>query len=294
MYDKSSILKPESKIVETNMRYSISQNHYICETTFKSLTHLMNYISNTPLNVNNQNNQYDLASSRKASIRDSFYLTQNYEEALELLSGGYDYGVEQLKAKLECMSSMDNNFDRKIIQDVVGFQPIVSNYLMGIPQNMFNQKLVMKKQKVITINKCIDYMAIVPADKILEYSARTLRIIQELERKGYAINLNILDGYSCENGKEIIKVRIKNSNERLNLAKLAFPLLHPSMLRRIMFRYVEVSDTTPMRTSRSGGGSIGGCVNDDIYKQILKNEGEIFIERNLSEERMNSTIKLEL
>lgn len=38
----------------------------------------------------------------------------------------------------------------------------------------------------------------------------------------------------------MIKVRIKSANEKLNISKLAFPLTHPSMLRRLFLRWIEV------------------------------------------------------
>lgn len=287
MFDKNSILKPESRVVE--MKDWRGNTRYICETTFSSINHLMNYIENTPLNKNNRWSELS-SSGRDYS---GWYMTENFEEALDLLKNGYDAGTEELRIKLQCETNQDTQFIKKMCMDVVGFQPCVPNYLMGIPQNMFNQKLVAKKQKIITINKCVDYSGRVSSKEILEYSVRTLRIIQELERQGFAVNLNIIDGYSSMDEKEIIKVRIKNSNERLNLAKLAFPLLHPSMLRRIMFRYVEVSDTTPYRTSSSGSSSIGGCVGDYIYETILKEEKEIFLKRDLSENDIKETIKLQ-
>lgn len=287
MFDKNSILKPESKVIEHKTWRG--ETKYVCETTFTSINHLMRYIENTPLNENNR--WGELSSSRRDYS--GWYMTSNFEEALELLKNGYEAGTEELRVKLQCETNQDMQFVRKMCMDVVGFQPCVPNYLMGIPQNMFNQKLVAKKQKIITLNKCVDYAGRVSAKEILEYSVRTLRIIQELEKQGFAVNLNIVDGYSSGSENEIIKVRIKNSNERLNLAKLAFPLLHPSMLRRIMFRYVEVSDTTPYRTQSKGAGSIGSCVGDYIYETVLKEEHEVFLKRDLSERDMQDTIKLQ-
>lgn len=282
MFDKNAILKPESRMLEVNHRY-------VCETTFKSINHLMSYVENTPLN---ENCRWSELSSTSGGY--SWTMTRNFEEALELLKNGYDAGTEELRVKLQCESAHETQFVRKMCMDLVGFQPCVPAYLMGVPQNMFNQKLVAKKQKIITLNKCIDYSGMVSAEQILEYSVRTLRIIQELEKQGFAVNLNIIDGYRSYEGKEeVIKVRIKNSNERLNLAKLSFPLLHPSMLRRIMFRYVEVSDVTPLRTKRTGSGVIGGCVSDSVYQSILKEEHEIFLRRDLSEREMQETIKLQ-
>ena len=39
-----------------------------------------------------------------------------------------------------------------------------------------------------------------------------------------------------------MKVRIKNSSERLNLSKVSFPLVHPSFLRRICFKWIETNE----------------------------------------------------
>ena len=47
-------------------------------------------------------------------------------------------------------------------------------------------------------------------------------------------------GYGKEARQFIIKVRIKSANEKMNISKLAFPLVHPSMLRRLFFRFIEV------------------------------------------------------
>ena len=47
-------------------------------------------------------------------------------------------------------------------------------------------------------------------------------------------------GLSQTNEKYFIKIRLKSANEKLNISKLSFPLVHPSMLRRLFLRFVEV------------------------------------------------------
>lgn len=36
-----------------------------------------------------------------------------------------------------------------------------------------------------------------------------------------------------------VKVCVKAANQRVNISKMAFMLVHPSMLRRLMFRWIE-------------------------------------------------------
>ena len=109
---------------------------------------------------------------------------------------------------------------------------------------MMNKKMVPVKQKVITLNKSLDYNGGTSSDKIIEESIKAMQIIKKLEAQGFRCNLNIVLGTSAGWGADarqfIIKVRVKSANEKLNVSKLAFPLVHPSMLRRLFFRFVEV------------------------------------------------------
>ena len=248
-----------------------------CHTEFKSLTQLEDYIENTPLNELFR--WASLPSSQENF--NNWSGTKNFEEAIEILKNGYQVGIEKLMGNIKCETKQVNDMAGKIMYDIAGFQCSVPRYLQGIPTSMINKKIVPIKKKVITLNKCIDYTGGVSAKQILEYSTRTLQIIRKLEAQGYAVNLNIVDGYKCNGGYyEIIKIRVKSCNERINISKLAFPLLHPSMLRRLMFRYVEVSDTTQLRTSYD---SIGACVDDSQYRNLFDKQGEIFLNREVSQ-----------
>ena len=99
-----------------------------------------------------------------------------------------------------------------------------------------------QKQKVVTLNKSIDYNASVSTDQIIEESIKAMQIVKKLETQGYRCNLNIVLGATAgyPSKQFVIKVRIKSANEKLNVSKLAFPLVHPSMLRRLFFRFIEV------------------------------------------------------
>ena len=125
------------------------------------------------------------------------------------------------------------------------------------------------KSKVITLVKSIGYSFQVSADTIIDESVKALKIVKKLEAQGYKINLDIAVGSTTRDKKFIVRARIKKANERLNVSKLAFPLVHPSMLRRLYFRWVEVYP----EVTRSFVHGYGKPIHADELKSVVgKNE----------------------
>jgi len=118
------------------------------------------------------------------------------------------------------------------------------------------------------LNKSIDYNGGTSSDTIMNESIKAMMIIKKLEAQGYRCNLNIVLGTSKGACKFYVKVRIKSANEKLNVSKLAFPLVHPSMLRRLFFRFVEVY---PKITPNFVGG-YGMPATSSEMRKIFKGE----------------------
>lgn len=216
----------ETKTI-SNMKY------YICN--FNSINDLYSYISETPLN-----NTFRFEQLFSVSGSEKFTKTKSFDEAKLLLRSGWEDGSKELSEKLKAETTYENIASkRKTLYDVQGFQCSVPRYLNGIPTNMMRTKVIPNKQKVVNIVKNIGYNVKFKADEIMEQSVKVLRIVNKLESQGYRVNLDIVLGAEEQIGV-IAKVRIKNANERLNVSKLAFPLVHSSMLRRIMLRFIEV------------------------------------------------------
>lgn len=206
---------------------------------FGSLNEFEAYITNTPLNET-------FRWQKLASVSEGYKFTQthNYEEATKMLKDGWNKMANELTEKLKVhQNQVENAYVQKAFYDIVGFQASVPRYLQGIPTNMVNKKLVPIKQKVITINKDISYNAGITTQQIVEASTQTLHLIKKIEAQGIRVNLNLIWGCRAGSTKELVKIRLKSANERLNISKLAFPLVHPSMLRRLCFRYLEVVPT---------------------------------------------------
>ena len=206
---------------------------------FTSVNEFENYITTSPLN---EVFRWETLSSVKGT--QSFTQTKSYEEATSLFKNGWDSMAQNITHQLNVKKcqTLDTHV-QKVMFDVVGFQASVPRYLQGIPTNMVNKKLVPIKQKVITLNKDISYNAMTSTQDIIDASIQTLQLIKKIEAQGIRVNLNLIFGSEAGKNTEVVKIRLKSANERLNISKLAFPLVHPSMLRRLIFRYIEVAPT---------------------------------------------------
>lgn len=213
----------------------------------------------------------------QSSIKQSFDFTQTYkyEDAIDLLKNGWNQMAEKINSRMILLDSKIGITKKtKTNYDVVGFQASVPRYLQGIPTNMVNKKQIIQKQKVITINKSISYPSSFKTEQIMEHSIKALQIVKAIEESGIRVNLNIIFSATTRTQDLTLKIRIKSANERLNISKMAFPLVHPSMLRRLVLRYVE---TAGLDSSWVYG--YGTPKNDIQLKRELENEKEYYISR---------------
>ena len=203
---------------------------------YDSLQEFYDYLCKTPFN-----DVFRWANHSSVTGSPEFTKTQTFDEAVELFKNGWSDMAQKLVQKLKIAESkMEPAMKQRNTLGVCGYQAIVPLYLQGVPNNMMNKKMVPIKQKVITINKSIDYKGSVSADTIIDESIKAMQIIKKLESQGYRCNLNIVLGGGEKDFSFYLKIRIKSANEKLNISKLAFPLAHPSMLRRLYFRFAEV------------------------------------------------------
>lgn len=198
-----------------------------------------------------------------------FTKTKDFDEAVQLFKNGWSEMANKLVQKLKVIESKtEPTMKPRTCLGVQGYQAVVPLYLMGVPNNMVTKKIVPMKQKVITLNKSIDYSAGVSADDIIDESIKAMQIVKKLEAQGYRCNLNIVLGASAGSKQFIIKARIKSANEKLNISKMAFPLVHPSMLRRLFFRFIEAY---PNITNSFIGG-YGSPATSTEMRKIFKGE----------------------
>lgn len=170
----------------------------------------------------------------------SWYGTPSYDTSVELLKKGDQDSFDQIK-EAQGRYQVVTNFDTKssTVRDVVGSNPCVPAYILGVPKNMYRHVPISNPTPSVTLvydrGMACKYDSGVLADDgvfIAEY-------IKQLEIHGIATRLYI--GVSCYNSGSyyITMTRFKNYDERMLLYPLAYPLVNPSFLRRTTFRLYE-------------------------------------------------------
>ena len=233
---------------------------------YDSLKEFYDYLCKTPFND-------AFRWAKHSSVEGSYHFTKtkDFEEAVELFKNGWSDMAAKLVQKLKVIENKTEPMMKsKNTLGVAGYQAIVPLYLQGVPNNMVTKKMTPVKQKVITLNKSIDYNGGVSAEQIIEESIKAMQIVKKLEAQGYRCNLNIVLGTTAgyPSKQFVVKVRIKSANEKMNVSKLAFPLVHPSMLRRLFFRFIEVYQNV----TKSFVSGYGSPATSNEMREIFKGE----------------------
>lgn len=236
-----------------------------------------NSISEFVQTINSRSQNPNIITNASETGTYRFTGTNDYKEAEKLLLHGWTEESEKLNKMLKLKAIKEKSV--KNTYDVAGFQCSVPRYLQGIPTNMINQKVVTKKQKVITISKNISYSSKISKQMIEEESVKVLQLVNNLEKQGYRVIINAIL-ISISRKDDIIlcnKVRIKNESERLNLSKVSFPMVHPSYLRRILFKWIETFEYTTKPFDESYGLPTP-CIAFNNIIGNNKNNNEYFAE----------------
>lgn len=226
---------------------------------------------------------YSYRQGKPASIDDnfSFSKTKSYEEAEDLLIHGYKEGYNNLEAIIiKNKPKTGKSIRPRAFNDVVGFAPHVPNMLAGVPQSMINVKRQTVKAKVLTLMLNLSIDCSISAESILRTNAATMSAVTSLERARYRINL-----YICivtTDGRDFAGfiLKIKDAGQYMDKLKMAYPLVHPSFLRRHFFRFAESADLG--KVTKKFAWNYGKVVTDKKQIKSLLDERHIKIDKYIS------------
>lgn len=230
---------------------------------FENISELYNWLKVTQRRPKADNSSEDLD-------REYWSGSKSLEDAYNLLLGGdMDLYNEFIKAK---DLKMEKQFAclvprKKTKYDIVGGNVDVPSYLVGIPNCMVNREKTLVKSKVLNIMLNITVSAGVDSDDIKKLGTKYLQVIELLEKVGYRCNLYV--GICAHNLSDYLTclVRIKTDREPLNIKKCVFPMVHPSMFRRVMFNWLEKCEIQSGREITNNG--YGSPVQD---QNVIKNQ----------------------
>lgn len=213
----------------------------IIKEHFKSIYQLLNTLDKRP----NNSAMEDSDSSRSGDY--DFTGSHSYEEAVQLFREGYTEILPKVMSKMKKMEkdlSSEFQFTKKIRpqNSIEGVVPNVPNAILGLPQSMIDMKRFPQKQKTLDIIYEMGANCGTDKELFINAGAVLLTVIKILETRRIAVKLTL--GFMAGKGHEqgnFPTVDLKDYGQRLDLQKLCFPLAHPSMFRRIGFKWLETN-----------------------------------------------------
>lgn len=177
--------------------------------------------------------------------RDDFTGTHTFEEATGLLlEGDRENADKVLRAVMAIKRQVGKETKRQRVGTaVVGFAPNVPNYLAGVPRAMITATPSKRKDKIINLVYDTTAPCIVEKEVLQKAVINAAGAIVALEAGGARVNVYATFSVVSGQHKSGVFVKVKNASQPLDVLKMIYPLGHPSMMRRHMFRWLEV---TPM------------------------------------------------
>ena len=238
-------------------------NNIVYISTFSSLDLFLNYICNTDVNP--------IFKTRLSSVNGSYDFTgtNSFEEAWNLCRFTMNEGFQKFDALFNKLKyEVDYIYKKVSCNSVVGYAPNVPRYILGLPKNMCSYQNE-KSQRVINVYMNLAYSCNTSHNQIINRGVLVLRLIDYLEKNNYKVNFCTFD--LSKEGDEwlYIGVTLKSVYENLNIKKMYFPLVHPSFLRRLSFRAVELSSVNNPDWSYGYGHPIESYETIQFLEQYL-------------------------
>lgn len=203
---------------------------------FDSLGEFGGWIANTPKVWPSAFNQAD---SDIAPSND-WDLGAGYARAVDMARNGWIEGAQRVQDALATFPAMSPQPDTRT--DVYGYRPHVPRFCAGAPDSMIRHadKAETGAGRVLTLVVGLDANGVTRADHMANFGVAVAQYVNQLETDGTRVELiGVLVGEFDAHWRAVQAVTIKNADQPLDLAVVAFAIGHPAMLRRIGFAAIE-------------------------------------------------------
>lgn len=222
---------------------------------------------------------------------DSWDGVKSYNECLEYIANGYQPTVDALKESVKPTikgeakrMSFNNN--------VAGFMPIVPLAMMNVPNSMIDMHIKPIKAKVLDVYYDITCTSSVKSSDIIEAGQKVLATIMKLEQQGYKFNLYAIQAYNDFNSSDMLVVKVKSSNQPLDLRRMSYMLTHTSAFRVLGFDWYSKN---PKAKYRSGyGNTLINCIGENRTNELIKQifgKNALYLAANMITKTRNNNAK---
>lgn len=186
-----------------------------------------------------------------SEIRTGFTGTESLDTAQELLDNGdvkLSHMIIEQAVNIKAKSKTGYMRSNGIVSGPQGFVPNIGAYMIGHPNNMVNIRQTFKPMsKVLTIVYNIVVDCFITTNQMISAASKVACAISTLEAKGYRVNIYISEyavnrNSKARNNRAGYLIKIKDAGKPLDPLRIAYPLAHPSMIRRHGFAFYERAD----------------------------------------------------
>ncbi len=167
----------------------------------------------------------------------SFYGTSSMSEAIKLAREGWPEGVIQGSRLVDKIRANNPIQLKKVKYDVVGSFPNVARAVAGNPLNMRSPDTTKASRRpIVTFLSDICASCNHNVNEFINRAAAVAAVIEQVEAAGYACDVIV---FSKSHYSDAINtcswIQVKNSNQPVDIHRIAFGMGHPAMFRRFIF-----------------------------------------------------------
>jgi len=186
-------------------------------------------------------------SDLTGSDRLRFTGTENFNQAMQLASNGWPEGLEKIQRALDDIEALPA-VEVLPVFDVCGEAFNLDAVLQGQPENMFYfMPQESNKPRIIQLGFNFSFHGGVSAETIIERGAAIASAVNDIEQTGIRVELYAYHATKQSRYHSSIFIKLKDADQPLELERVVFTAAHPSMLRRLWFRYAEQQKDFPER-----------------------------------------------
>ncbi len=208
---------------------------------YKILTEKFDRIDSFCETIKNREPNEVFKDSNLASATGSEKFTQTscYDDADFLMQHGYREGCENLTKINMKNYHGEITMRNAVTADVVGFSPIVPNVILGLPKSMLRNTLQPRKTPVMHLFYSPSAAWNVSTDDMVFAAKKILSAVRAAELNKIRVEIHVVYTGAGGNTIAMCSVKLKDFRQPLDMLKISYPLVHPSMLRRHFFRWLE-------------------------------------------------------
>jgi hypothetical protein len=252
--------------------------------SFKNINELLSTMEKRPMRNQAFKDKENIASQR-IEQENPWSGTNDFNQAMEIMRTGYKDPLERMKKAILKIGENEKANRPKMKNDFVGFVPHVPHTIMGLPMTMINKEKQANKAKTMHLFYSISTASKVSPNDMITGGINFISLVNSLEKQGYRVKIDIISSFATNRTLSSFSVNVKEYGQKLNLLKLTFPLVHPSMLRRIAFKWLETNLELKDKDFTMGYGTpLSHLMGYDTIKEsnylkdhgILKNENTFY------------------